>query len=278
MSVLGSLGILKILDQASQFGCFVIFELWDKKVEHDEDIGKDISRDCVESIIISTSGSTEIDLLENITLDSSNSDDGIVLGEVKKKESEDGKWKKETESNDVMKEIVNAKYTAVKNKNTKEIKKDEDESKNERSIEDEKKYNKIGNDEDNDEEYDVHDNFADDMSISGDDTSLPNNGNTGENGKNKRNDDDVIETKKSTKLQNNFLSETVVDDSRILRIKANFSPFDVREKSSSSKYSIKEEKIILLAEMNIEEIKKKHDYLFESLSSRGFFVPCQNSV
>jgi hypothetical protein len=87
--------------------------------------------------------------------------------------------------------------------------------------------------------------------------------------------------KKSRKiLKNNFLSEANSNDNRFLRIFANFSPFTEGAYSiiHPSAAQVNEENLHLLTELNIEEIKIKHNALYESLTTRGFFSPCQNGV
>lgn len=93
--------------------------------------------------------------------------------------------------------------------------------------------------------------------------------------------EETLLMKKSRKiLKNNFLSETNSNDNRFLRIFANFSPFTGGEYSiiHPSVAQVNEENLQLISELNIEEIKIKHNILYESLTSRGFFSPCQNGV
>lgn len=81
-------------------------------------------------------------------------------------------------------------------------------------------------------------------------------------------------------LKDGFLSETNSNDNRFLRIFANFSPFAEGEYSvlHPSAALVNEGNIHLLTELNIHEIKRKHNILYESLTSRGHFSPSQNGV
>lgn len=79
------------------------------------------------------------------------------------------------------------------------------------------------------------------------------------------------------KFKNVFL-QTIgdeVEDQRFLRISANFSPFEARDDTLKERlnHEVNEKNIVLLAELSIREIKEKHDFLFQSLTSRGYFVP-----
>lgn len=66
-----------------------------------------------------------------------------------------------------------------------------------------------------------------------------------------------------------------IEDRRFLRISANFSPFEARDDTLNERlnHEVNEKNIVLLAELSILEIKEKHDFLFQSLTSRGYFVP-----
>lgn len=79
------------------------------------------------------------------------------------------------------------------------------------------------------------------------------------------------------KLNNVFLQKIgdEVEDQRFLRISANFSPFEARDDTLKERLNpeVNEKNIVLLAELSIREIKEKHDFLFQSLTSRGYFVP-----
>lgn len=79
------------------------------------------------------------------------------------------------------------------------------------------------------------------------------------------------------KMKNVFL-QTIgdeVEDRRFLRISANFSPFEARDNTLKERLNhvVNEKNIVLLVELSIQEIKEKHDFLFQSLTSRGYFVP-----
>ena len=81
----------------------------------------------------------------------------------------------------------------------------------------------------------------------------------------------------NVKLKNPFLQTDCgeVEDRRFLRISANFSPFEASDNTIMNRLNdeVNEKSIILLGELSIQEIKQKHDFLFQSLSSRGYFVP-----
>ena len=83
------------------------------------------------------------------------------------------------------------------------------------------------------------------------------------------------------KMKNTFLQAVSdeTEDRRFLRILANFSPFEARDGTVINRlnHEVNEKNTILLAELSIQEIKQKHDFLFQSLTSRGYFVPQVNA-
>ena len=85
------------------------------------------------------------------------------------------------------------------------------------------------------------------------------------------------QSENKTEVKNTFLQSLCNDmeDKRFLRILANFTPFEPQDDTSTNRLSheVNEKNTILLAELSIQEIKQKHDFLFQSLTSRGFFVP-----
>jgi hypothetical protein len=86
-----------------------------------------------------------------------------------------------------------------------------------------------------------------------------------------------------TEVKNTFLqslcNNTEMEDKRFLRILANFTPFEAQDDTSINRLSheVNEKNTILLAELSVQEVKRKHDFLFQSLTSRGFFVPEANA-
>jgi hypothetical protein len=91
------------------------------------------------------------------------------------------------------------------------------------------------------------------------------------------------QSENETEVKNTFLQSLYIDmemeDKRFLRILANFTPFEAQDDTSINRLSheVNEKNTILLAELSIQEIKQKHDFLFQSLTSRGFFVPEANA-
>jgi hypothetical protein len=91
------------------------------------------------------------------------------------------------------------------------------------------------------------------------------------------------QSENKTEVKNTFLqslcNDMEMEDKRFLRILANFTPFEVQDDTSLNRLSheVNEKNTIILAELSIEEIKQKHDFLFQSLTSRGFFAPEANA-
>ena len=80
---------------------------------------------------------------------------------------------------------------------------------------------------------------------------------------------------KRSKSANNFLNEKSDYENRVLRILANFRPFRTLETDPSIELGAKidESKEIVLAEFNMDEVREKHNALFECLISKGMYSP-----
>lgn len=89
------------------------------------------------------------------------------------------------------------------------------------------------------------------------------------------------QSENKTEVKNTFLQSLCndIEDKRFLRILANFTPFEAQDDTSINRLSheVNEKSTVILAELSIQEIKQKHDFLFQSLTSRGFFVPEVNA-
>ena len=222
LSVLGALDIINQLSQPSQFGCFLVFELWDRKENEMIEITEMSQKD-------ENSGETIVLINGNESRNNGHNDGSIPV------ECADDNGNSGSHG-----------INGVKGQHSNGHKSN--------SIHGNLGLNSINNTGGNIKHtnYTAHDN------------------------------EESTLMKKSRKiLKNNFLSENSnSNDNRFLRIFANFSPFTEGEYSAidPSAAQINEENLHLLIELNIEEIKTKHNNLYESLTTRGFFSPCQNGV
>lgn len=80
---------------------------------------------------------------------------------------------------------------------------------------------------------------------------------------------------KRSKSANNFLNEKNDYENRVLRILANFRPFQTSETDPLIELGkeIDESKEMVLAEFSMEEVRAKHNTLFECLISKGMYSP-----
>ena len=80
---------------------------------------------------------------------------------------------------------------------------------------------------------------------------------------------------KRSKSANNFLNEKNDYENRVLRILANFRPFQTSETDPLIELGkeIDESREIVLAELSMEEVRAKHNTLFECLISKGMYSP-----
>ena len=94
-----------------------------------------------------------------------------------------------------------------------------------------------------------------------------------------------IEKMKSEKFKkqrgestNNLYFERNDSESRILRILANFRPFSFPEIDSYGTLGkdVDENEENVLAEFDIEEVKMKHRFLFDTLVAKGMYIPTRN--